>query len=153
MTVKEPVEFLYLALMLRWETSAPPLGKQGLLDGKAERNTQISRMVYVLRKLATGAIDKTFYSLSRTARRYDGNAYISMDKSWMKEPTELFDGWYFEGCTNLIQKQKILQGLPQLGLSPVFVACADDFVAGKSVRQYIPSENEVTEILEDLEYA
>ena len=55
MRLIDPVEILYLVLMSLWEKSAPPNGKQGLLDGEPERNTQISRMVYLLRKAKPAA--------------------------------------------------------------------------------------------------
>ena len=133
--------------MLRWEENSPPDGRQGLLDGEPERNTQISRMVFILQKVGLGSVEKAFGVLSLDSRRNDGESYISKNKSWMEEPRELLDGWYFEGCTSLIQKQEILQGLREAGLSAAFVACADDFVAGKSVRGYLPSEEEQNEIV------
>lgn len=147
MRLKDPVEILYLSLMLRWERSAPPDKKQGLLDGKPERNTQASRMVYILRKIGAGSEDRTFSILSTHSRRSDGESYISKNHRWMEDPRELLDGWYFEGCTSLKQKQDILQGLTKIGLSAAFVACADDFVSGESVRRYCPTEEEQEEIL------
>lgn len=53
---------LYLSLMWRWEKTAPPDGKKGLLDDKPESNTQISRMVYLLRKVASGVEQRTYNS-------------------------------------------------------------------------------------------
>ena len=150
MKLRDPVELLYLALMLRWEDSAPSLGKEGLLDGVPERNTQIARMVYILRKVAAGVDEKTYRTLSLGSRRNDGESYISKNSSWMEEPRELYDGWYFEGCTSLKQKQEILSGLQRCGLSAAFIACADDFVAGNSVRKYLPSKEEQLEILDRL---
>ena len=150
MRLKDPVELLYLSLMSRWEKSAPPEGKQGMLDNEPERNTQISRMVYLLRKVGAGSEAKTFNILSMHSRRKDGESYISKDASWMEEPRELLNGWYFEGCTNLVQKQDILQGLRKVGLSAVFVACSDDFIAGKSIQEYFPTEEEQNEILAKL---
>jgi hypothetical protein len=43
---------------------------------------------------------------------------------------------------SLKDKQGVLQHLPRLGLSPSFVPCAQDFVAGKRVDKYWPSEND-----------
>ena len=57
MRLKDPVEIFFLTLLLRWEKSAPPDKKQGLLDGEPERNTQMSRMAYVLNKVGAGAED------------------------------------------------------------------------------------------------
>ena len=147
MRLKDPIEVLYLALMSRWGKSAPPDGRQGLLDGEPERNTQISRMVYLLRKVAAGAEERTYNTLARYSRRKDGESYISRASAWMEEPRELGKGWYFEGCTSLPQKQEILLGLRELGLSARFVACADDFVACKSIQKYFPTEEEENEIL------
>ncbi len=42
MHLTEPVELLYLSLMLRWERSAPPDLHEGRLDGEPERNTVLS---------------------------------------------------------------------------------------------------------------
>ena len=147
MHIKDPVELLYLSLMLRWERSAAPDKHQGLLDGQPERNTQISRMAYVLQKIGVGTEDHVFGTLARYTRRDDGESYISKNSSWMKEPYPLLAGWYFEGCTSLVQKQSFLQYLTKVGLSSTFVACADDFVAGKSVEKYLPTDKEQEEIV------
>jgi hypothetical protein len=145
--IKDPVELLYLSLMLRWERTAPPDREQGTLDGEPARNTQISRMAYVLQKIAAGTKERAYQTLARYTRRNDGESYISKDSSWMKEPYLLGEGWFFEGCTSLVQKQSSLQHLTKLGLSGVFVACADDFVAGNSVEKYLPIDEEQEEIL------
>ncbi len=147
MGIKNTVEYLYLALMLGWEKSAPPDKHEGLLDGETARNTQITRMAYILRKVAAGQEDRTYQLLSRHSRRNDGKSYISQDASWMKEPYPLSSGWHFEGCTSLIQKQDILQHLTMLDLSPTLVSCIDEFVAGKSIEHLLPSEDEADEIL------
>src|SRR5437867_1017338 len=115
MHLKDPVELLYLSLMLRWELSAPPDKHEGVLDGETERNTQISRMAYALQKIAAGNVERTFQTLARYTRRNDGESYISKDASWMKEPYPLWDGWYLEGCTSLVQKQSFLQYLTKVG--------------------------------------
>ena len=147
MGIKNSVEYLYMSLMLRWERSAPPDRHQGSLDGEPARNTQITRMAYILTKIAAGQEERTYQLLSRHSRRDDGNSYISQDASWMKEPHPLSGRWYFEGCTSLVQKQDILQGLTKLGLSPTLVSCIDEFVAGKSIEHRLPSEEEAEEIL------
>ena len=148
MGLKEPVEILYLALMQRWERDAPPDGRQGLLDGVPERNTQKSRMVYLLQKIAVPHEDLVYQTLARYTRRNDGESYFSRDSSWMKEPCALGKGWYFEGCTSLHQKQDCLKQLTRVGLSPSFVRAADDFVAGLSIESYFPTDEEGNEILE-----
>lgn len=147
MGIKNSVEYLYLALMLRWEKSAPPDRCEGSLDGETARNTQITRMAYILKKIAAGQEERTYQLLSRHSRRNDGKSYISKDSSWMGQPYPLSNGWYFEGCTSLEQKQAILQHLTELSLSPTLVACIDEFVAGKSIEYRIPSEDEAEEIL------
>ena len=131
MGIKNTVEYLY----------------EGLLDGESARNTQITRMAYILRKIAAGQVERTYQLLSRHSRRKDGKSYISKDFSWMTEPYPLSSGWFFEGCTSLIQKQDILQHLSKLDLSPTLVDCIDEFVAGKSIKGRIPSEEEAEEIL------
>jgi len=151
MHLSKPVEILYLSLMLRWQRDAPPDQHEGLLDGKPERNTQISRMAYVLRKVAAGNVEHTFQTLARYTRRNDGRSYFSKDPSWMKEPYPLLDGWFFEGCTSLIQKQSFLQHLTRLGLSGAFIACADDFVASKNIKKYCPTQEEQEEIVRRVE--
>lgn len=148
---RQPVEGLYLALMLRWERNAPPDGQWGWLDDKFACNSQKARMADLLKKIGAGDERRVFPVLARYSTRRDGRSYISRDPSWMEDPTHLLDGWYLEGCTSLKQKQDILQQLTKVGLSPAFVACADDFVAGVSVRSYIPSEEEQREIIRDYE--
>ena len=60
------------------------------------------------------------------------------------EPHHLRNGWYLEGCMSLKDKKAVLQYLPQLGLSPRFVPCAQDFVSGKRVDKYWPTEKNST---------
>lgn len=100
--------------MLQWEETAPADGRKGYLDGEPEWNTQISRMVYLLQKIAVGVVEKTFNSLSAHSRRYDGESYITKNNSRMEDPRHLSDSWCLEGCVNLDQKQKTLQGLGKL---------------------------------------
>jgi hypothetical protein len=101
----------------------------------------------LLRKVGAGAKERVFSTLARYSRRNDGESYISKNSSWMTEPYPLLQGWFFEGCTSLEQKQSILQHLTKVGLSPTFAACADDFVAGKSVVKYLPTDEEQEEII------
>jgi hypothetical protein len=145
--LKNPVEVLYLALMSRWETTAPPDGHQGLLDSEPARNTQISRMAYLLQKVAAGNEERTYQMLADLTRRNDGESYISKDSSWMREPYRLNENWFFEGCTSLVQKQSFTEHLAKLGLSSSFIACADAFVAGESVKKFFPTEEEKKEVL------
>jgi hypothetical protein len=147
MGIKNTVEYLYLALMVRWEKTAPPDNHEGLLDNKRERNTQKARMTFILRKIAAGQEKHVYALLSQFSRRNDGNSYVSNDSSWMIDPCSLNDDWFLEGCLSLSQKQLILQNLTKLDLSPYLVNCIDDFVAGKSIINRIPSAEEQEEIL------
>ena len=148
MKITESVELLYLSLLLRWERNAPQDQHQGLLDGVPERNTQISRLIYIMRKIAAGSVDRTFRIMAIHTRKNDGGSYISKDESHMTDPRELDRGWYFEGCTSLKQKQDIIQSLSKVGIFPTFIACVDDFVAGKSVEKYVPSDEEQDRLIE-----
>lgn len=143
------VELLYLALMLRWEKSAPRDGHQGLLDGRLERNTQKSRLVYVLGKIAAGN-DRFFPALSQRTRRNDGNSYVASDSAWMTDPYPLAGGWYVEGCMSLPQKQDVVSAVVRLSHSRLFGACVNDFIAGKSVRRYMPSIEQQEELVREL---
>lgn len=144
------VEILYLSLMLRWERTAPPDRHTGFLDGNLETNSQTSRFAYVVKKIACGTEGKAYHTFERFTRRNDGHAYISRDQSWMNAPYPLSLGWYFEGCTNLEQKQHCIRSVIQLGLSPLFERCLDDFVAGKSIADYMPTFDEQDAILKRL---
>jgi len=149
MTFKNSVEYLYFALMLRWEENAPPDKHEGLLDGEPARNTQITRMAYIVRKIAAGRYEeRTYQVMARHSRRNDGRSYVSTDSSWMKEPYPLSKGWYFEGCTNLKKKQEIVQSLTHMGISQFLIDCIDDFIAGKSITARAPTEFEADEILQ-----
>ncbi len=147
MGIGNSVEYLYLVLMLKWEKNAPPDGRKGFLDDEPARNTQVTRMAYILNKIAAGQVDRTYQLLSRHSRRKDGESSVSKNASWMKQRHPLSKGWYFEGCTSLDQKQAILRHLTELGLSPALVECIDEFVAGRSIEGRIPSEVEAEEIL------
>lgn len=147
MGIKNTVEYFYLAQMLRWEKSAPPDRHEALLDGEPTRNTQITRMAYILKNIAAGQEDRTYQLLCRHSRRNDAKSYVSQDSSWMKEPYPLSNGWFFEGCTSLIQKHDILQHLTKLGLSSTLVDCIDEFVAGRSIEHRLPSKEDAEHIL------
>lgn len=51
----------------------------------------------------------------------------------MTEPYQLNEYWFFEGCTNLRQKQSITEDFARLGYTSDFIAGADAFLAGNSV--------------------
>ncbi|PTQ64648.1 hypothetical protein C8R26_1634 [Nitrosomonas oligotropha] len=133
--------------MLEWEKKAPPDRHAGILDGVSARNTQITRIAYILRKIAAAQEERIYQFLSRHSRRNDGKSYVSKDSTWMIEPYPLSGGWFIEGCTSLPQKQEILRHLVKLNLSPTLVDCIEEFVAGKSIESRIPSEEETEEIL------
>lgn len=139
--LSDPVEILYLALMLRWEKSAPSNNHLGYLDGVPTRNSQKARLAYVLRKIAAGN-PRFLPALSLRTRRQDGESYVSTNPSWMSEPCGLLDGWFLEGCMRLEQKAAVTSAVVRLGHSALFGACMDDFVEGKSVRIYMPTIEE-----------
>jgi hypothetical protein len=144
------VEILYLSRMLRWERMAPPDRHKGFLDGVSEFNSQTARLAYVVKLIAAGTEDRVYKVFERFTRRDDDHSYISKDWSWMNGPYALSSGWYFEGCTSLEQKQQCIRCVTQLGLSPIFERCFDDFVAGQSVADYMPTHEEQEAILERL---
>ena len=147
--VKTPVELVYLNLMLRWEQTAPSENHQALLDGQPARNTQTARLAFILNKVAAGCESRVFPSLCSHTRRADGRSYVSQDSRWMKEPYPLLDGWYLEGCQNIGQKLKVTEALRYLDLSAQFVACVDEFVSGRSVQGFMPTQDECEEMLRD----
>jgi hypothetical protein len=146
MGVKTSEECLYLALMLRWENVGVADSASCTAGGKTAINSQIERLAYILRKIGPGADEGRFQTLSLNTRRQDGRSYISKDSSWMENPENIGDGWFFEGCTNLPQKREILRALRKVGYSTPFVECCQEFVAGKSVRKFIPTEKEAERI-------
>jgi hypothetical protein len=150
MGVKTSEECFWLALMLRWENVGVSDGGSCTLDGKPAINSQIRRMAYILRKLGAGA-EGRFRTLSVHNRRQDGGSYISKDSSWMEEPVDIGDGWFFEGCTSLRQKRDILGALSKLGYSTPFVECCEEFVAGNNVRRFLPRKEEAERMLAEPE--
>jgi hypothetical protein len=151
MGVKTSVEFLWLALMLRWENADVPDQASCTLDGKPAINSQIERMAYILRKLGVGADEGRFQTLGVHTRRLDGRSYVSKDSSWMTNPVDIGDDWFFEGCTSLPQKREILSALSKVGHSVPFVECCEEFVAGKSVRRFLPTKEEAERMLAEPE--
>lgn len=149
--ITDPVEALYLALMIRWEKTAPPDRNKGLLDGVPERNTQISRLVFVLQKIAAGEEDRVFSTLERYNRRKDGIAFISKLPSSMRNPRELSADWYYEGCMNMEDKAVLVGTLRKLRLSSEFIQATEDFVANRSVIKYMPTKEEIEIIIAKLD--
>jgi hypothetical protein len=149
MRVVEPVEVLYLTLMQRWERSAPDDRHQGELDGEVKKNTQTERLKYVLEKIAIGSsanTERVYSTLARYSRRQDGESYISRRSAWMQQPESLSGGWYFEGCTSLLQKQDVVSALSHVGISGPFVQAVADFVAHKPIERYFPTDEDENEI-------
>lgn len=149
--VTTAVEFLYLQLMLRWENTAPADAHSGSLDGKQVKNSQTARLAFILNKIASGDEERTFQAAARFSRRQDGESYVSKNSAWMKKPYPLLNGWFLEDCQNLGQKQQITDSFFSLGLSKPFVACCDDFVAGKSVKKFMPTEDKIRKMIEEAE--
>lgn len=147
MGIKDTVEYLYLCFMAKWEKTAPPDQHKGLLDGEPERNTQISRFAYIIRKIAAGQEDRIYNALQAGSSRRDGNSSVSKDSSWMKEPYPLSNGWYFEGCTNINQKHEIIRGLSKVGCSVALIDAIEDFVSGKSISSHLKLDEKTEERL------
>ena len=148
MRLKDPVEILFLGLLLRWENTAPPDKTQGFLDDNPERNTQMSRMAYVLNKVGTGVEDKYFLKLSVGASwsKLSGT-FLDKNNDHMENPYPLNASWWLDGCASLERKLEMMQDLTKLGISPTFTRCACDFIAGESVASYMPTEEEQDEIV------
>ena len=72
--------------MWRWELNAPPNRHQAPLDGVPTRNTQITRLAYVLRNVGLGVKERVYSKLARFTRRNDGNSYVSKDALWTNDP-------------------------------------------------------------------
>lgn len=150
--IKNTVELLYLALMIRWERSAPPDGQKGNLDGKGVINSQTARLAYILSKIAAGSEARDYQILARYTRRRDGNSRVSKIGASMKSPCPLTNGWYLEGCANLkMEKFECIHALTYLGLSARFVDAVEDFVSGKSIISYYPTIEQQEEILRNLD--
>lgn len=152
--LKNTVELLYLHYMLRWQRTAPPDRHKGLLDGVSTMNSQTSRLGYVLVKIAAGDEERTYRLLAESNRREKGGhsrPYFSKDATKLVNPYPLSNGWFLEGCASLPQKHGFTQHLTKLGLSPRFVACLDDFIAGADISGYIPTLEEQEELLLHLE--
>ncbi|HTT84133.1 MAG TPA: hypothetical protein VMF67_11670, partial [Rhizomicrobium sp.] len=69
----------------------------------------------------------------------------------MTNPKDIGDGWFFEGCTSLPQKREILRTLSKVGYSVPFVERCEEFVAGKSVRRFLPTKEEAERMLAEPE--
>lgn len=141
------VELLYVGFMARWVNTAPPDQHAGWLDGEREYNSQISRLAYILRKIAAGNADHVYQTLAVYSRRFDGGSYFSKHAQDMTNPYSLSHGWCFEGCANVDQKLSWVRHLTKLSLSPALIACIEDFVAHNSVEGHIPSAAEQDQIL------
>lgn len=150
MTIKDPVEILYLCLMYRWQKTAPPDRHYGTLDESPEQNSQVARLAYVLKKIAIGQIDRFFGELGKLTSRKDGSAYVLRQKTRLESPYPLWKGWYLEGCASLEQKRVIIRQLRQLGLSPTFVKAVDDFVSGDVIDRYFPTEKQEEMLISQL---
>lgn len=135
---------------MRWEQKAPPDRHWGELDGVPTSNSQETRLAYVLQKVAVGQVNGFYNSLARYTRRIDGNSYVSRNSSWMGSAHPLWEGWYVEGRQSLLQKHYLLDNLTKLGLSLEFKACTKDFVAGSSVEMYLPTDEELKVVLENV---
>lgn len=151
MHVLDPVECLYLSLMHRWQTTAPPDRHMGVLDGEPAENSQIARLAYVLNKIAIGQVDETFEKLERLTVKRDCSSHISRDTRRMRAPHPLHGDWYLEGCMSLLAKLEIVRQLRHLGLSRAFIQSVENFVANDGIDRYLPTHEEQQEIIRRFE--
>ncbi|WP_139195494.1 hypothetical protein [Halomonas daqiaonensis] len=151
MKIKNPVEAFLISLMQNWVNNAPEDGRKGVYEGDKKVNSQMARAAYILKIIGVAEEDKIFNKLAIHCRRNDGNSYISKTSNWMEKPLDLGGGWFFEGGTSLSQKQNILRHLNKIGYSSVFVSCVEEFVAGRSVVDFFPTEKEADEILRKIQ--
>jgi len=147
MELRNTVEYFYIAKMIQWERTAPSLGHQALLDGSLAKNTQIERLLFILRLIAAGNEDKLFNCMSAYSKHVSGNSYISKCISWMRDKKALSSGWFLESTLSLSQKNDMIQNLTKCGVSPALVACIDDFVEGKSIAEFAPNSAELSRML------
>lgn len=148
MVIKNSVEYFWLVLMLSWEKTAPQDRHQGYLDGESAQNSPTARMAFILNEITAGQEERVYQLLSRhTHKQSDDKSYISRDSLRMENPYPLLNGWFFEGCASVEQKQNILQFLTKLDLSQTLMNCIDEFVAEKNIKSRIPSDEETEEIL------
>lgn len=142
MRLSDVTEIFFAALLLKWELTAPDDGKGGMLDGEKALNTQQERMARALRIIATGWEDKYFSKLAIKWRKNDGRSYISKDNTGMNRPIYINSGWWLDGCASLTDKQGMMQSFTQLGYTPTFVRCVNAFIAGESIKDFIPTDEE-----------
>lgn len=153
MRLSDVTEIFFAALLLKWELTAPEDKKVGTLDGERTQNSQQERMARALRVISTGWEDKYFSKLTLKWRKNDGRSYISKDSSGMNKPIYINNGWWFDGCASLQDKQGMMQSFTQLGYTPTFVRCVNTFIAGESIQSFIPTDEEqeiiISKIRED----
>ncbi len=151
MSLTDPVELLFFSLFLRWEKNAPLDGKQGLLDGEPHRNTQISRMAFVLNKIGVGLEDKYFLRLTTgSSWSKPGGKFLDKNHEYMENPYALNKGWWLEGCASLEKKVEMMQDIRKLGMSFTFIKCICDFISGNSILSYLPSDEKRDEIIKNI---
>ena len=131
--------------------NAPLEGKQGLLDGKPERNTQISRMAFVLNKVCVLLEEKYFLKLSTgPSWSKPGGKFLDKNNTHMTNAHSLKKGWWLDGCASLDKKIETMYDLRKIGMSYTFINCTCDFISGKSIKSYLPSEKEQDGIIKKI---
>jgi hypothetical protein len=131
-----PDEIDIVRVLLRWETGMPAPGKY--ID--TFENSQMIRLRLVLVEIGKKRGGAKFYEpLASMATGERGKRYIANRYEDMGTPWPLTEGWYLEGTMSLEQKRGLLHHLLKFRWSVRFVACAEDFVAGKSVLAYQPA--------------
>lgn len=149
--IKNEIELDFLAMFVLWKRCSTEDGHKFYSGG---RNTQTARLIFVLNLIADHFQGKDYNAIflqlaKRTTRKKDNNSFLSQDSSWMREPHTVRGDWYFEGCTNLRQKQVFMQNIRKMRFpggfqfSPQFSGCVDDFLEyKKSLEKYEPTKDD-----------
>jgi len=151
MAINNEKELELLAFLVEWGNKTPEDRKGIQSQHYYKQNTQTTRLSFVLNLIVANnkKFNDVYKQIERlTTRAKDGNSYFSKDSSWMKEPYHIKEGWYFEGCTSLVQKQRCIQKLTNIKFlsgfrfSGIFSDCLCDFIADSNLSKYIPIEDE-----------
>lgn len=94
--------------------------------------SQKARMAYILKTIGVGDEEVIYATLEKYTPRRANGPYVGRNPAIMINPVPLLNGWFFEGCTNLYQKMKILGKLRHLGFSADLVRFSKMYVAGRS---------------------
>jgi hypothetical protein len=123
------MEMMHLYGLGRWESTAPPPGKVGFLNGSRCENSQQARLQYLLKNVGLLSPEDTYSSLAVRTRNADSTD-SKITKHEPKQGLPLSANWYLDCCLSLPQKVAIVEAFLHLGYSRRFVEDAKRFVAG-----------------------